>query len=83
MDALKSAGRAIVRSPSAAKQSWTSGRHRTPDGSAEVKGHSDYCVVLLKGPPAGQAPLVPHNATLTYDSYRALWGPIGHSRAAL
>ncbi|XP_056299595.1 low density lipoprotein receptor adapter protein 1a isoform X2 [Pseudoliparis swirei] len=28
MDALKSAGRAIVRSPSAAKQSWTSGRHR-------------------------------------------------------
>uniref|UniRef100_A0A3B4WQG4 Low density lipoprotein receptor adaptor protein 1a n=1 Tax=Seriola lalandi dorsalis TaxID=1841481 RepID=A0A3B4WQG4_SERLL len=28
MDALKSAGRAIIRSPSMAKQSWTSGRHR-------------------------------------------------------
>ncbi|XP_058476069.1 low density lipoprotein receptor adapter protein 1a isoform X2 [Solea solea] len=28
MDALRSAGRAIIRSPSLAKQSWTSGRHR-------------------------------------------------------
>ncbi|XP_072303814.1 low density lipoprotein receptor adapter protein 1a isoform X1 [Eucyclogobius newberryi] len=28
MDALRSAGRAIIRSPSMAKQSWTSGRHR-------------------------------------------------------
>ncbi|XP_060918437.1 low density lipoprotein receptor adapter protein 1b isoform X1 [Labrus mixtus] len=28
MDALKSAGRAIIRSPSIAKQSWGSGRHR-------------------------------------------------------
>lgn len=28
MDALKSAGRAIIRSPSLAKQSWTSGKHR-------------------------------------------------------
>ncbi|XP_061597944.1 low density lipoprotein receptor adapter protein 1a [Cololabis saira] len=28
MDAFKSAGRAIIRSPSAAKQSWTTGRHR-------------------------------------------------------
>ncbi|KAM9838311.1 low density lipoprotein receptor adapter protein 1a [Aulostomus maculatus] len=28
MDALKSAGRAIIRSPSVAKQSWTAGRHR-------------------------------------------------------
>ncbi|XP_044290668.1 low density lipoprotein receptor adapter protein 1 isoform X2 [Varanus komodoensis] len=28
MDALKSAGRAIVRSPSIAKQSWGSGRHK-------------------------------------------------------
>lgn len=28
MDALRSAGRAILRSPSAAKQSWTAGRHR-------------------------------------------------------
>ncbi|XP_070777647.1 low density lipoprotein receptor adapter protein 1a isoform X2 [Enoplosus armatus] len=28
MDALKSAGRAIIRSPSMAKQSWTTGRHR-------------------------------------------------------
>ncbi|XP_014329349.1 low density lipoprotein receptor adapter protein 1-A-like isoform X1 [Xiphophorus maculatus] len=28
MDALRSAGRAIIRSPSKAKQSWTSGRHR-------------------------------------------------------
>uniref|UniRef100_A0A3Q3XGM6 PID domain-containing protein n=1 Tax=Mola mola TaxID=94237 RepID=A0A3Q3XGM6_MOLML len=28
MDALKSAGRAIIRSPSLAKQSWTTGRHR-------------------------------------------------------
>uniref|UniRef100_A0A3Q1GLF5 Low density lipoprotein receptor adaptor protein 1a n=1 Tax=Acanthochromis polyacanthus TaxID=80966 RepID=A0A3Q1GLF5_9TELE len=28
MDALKSAGRAIIRSPSMAKQSWTAGRHR-------------------------------------------------------
>ncbi|XP_036000742.1 low density lipoprotein receptor adapter protein 1-B isoform X1 [Fundulus heteroclitus] len=28
MDALRSAGRAIVRSPSMAKQSWSAGRHR-------------------------------------------------------
>ncbi|KAM9476404.1 low density lipoprotein receptor adapter protein 1b [Clarias gariepinus] len=28
MDALKSAGRAIIRSPSIAKQSWASGRHK-------------------------------------------------------
>lgn len=28
MDALKSAGRAIIRSPSFAKQSWNSGRHK-------------------------------------------------------
>ncbi|KAM6899814.1 low density lipoprotein receptor adapter protein 1-B-like [Xenentodon cancila] len=28
MDAFKSAGRAIIRSPSMAKQSWTTGRHR-------------------------------------------------------
>ncbi|XP_056617008.1 low density lipoprotein receptor adapter protein 1b isoform X1 [Triplophysa dalaica] len=28
MDALKSAGRAIIRSPSLAKQSWISGRHK-------------------------------------------------------
>ncbi|XP_075867540.1 low density lipoprotein receptor adapter protein 1a isoform X1 [Nelusetta ayraudi] len=28
MDALKSAGRAIIRSPSKAKQSWSAGRHR-------------------------------------------------------
>uniref|UniRef100_G3NWU5 Low density lipoprotein receptor adaptor protein 1b n=1 Tax=Gasterosteus aculeatus aculeatus TaxID=481459 RepID=G3NWU5_GASAC len=28
MDALKSAGRAIIRSPSIAKQSWTASRHR-------------------------------------------------------
>ncbi|KAM4725583.1 LOW QUALITY PROTEIN: low density lipoprotein receptor adapter protein 1-B-like [Anableps anableps] len=28
MDALRSAGRAIIRSPSRAKQSWTAGRHR-------------------------------------------------------
>ncbi|KAM4540060.1 low density lipoprotein receptor adapter protein 1a [Odontesthes bonariensis] len=28
MDALKSAGRAIIRSPSVAKQTWTAGRHR-------------------------------------------------------
>uniref|UniRef100_A0A672RRK3 Low density lipoprotein receptor adapter protein 1-A-like n=1 Tax=Sinocyclocheilus grahami TaxID=75366 RepID=A0A672RRK3_SINGR len=28
MDALKSAGRAIIRSPSLAKQSWTSGKHK-------------------------------------------------------
>ncbi|XP_039213219.1 low density lipoprotein receptor adapter protein 1 [Crotalus tigris] len=28
MDALKSAGRAIIRSPSLAKQSWASGRHK-------------------------------------------------------
>ncbi|KAM4630868.1 low density lipoprotein receptor adapter protein 1a isoform 2-T2 [Polymixia lowei] len=28
MDALKSAGRAIIRSPSMAKQSWNAGRHR-------------------------------------------------------
>ncbi|XP_076830119.1 low density lipoprotein receptor adapter protein 1b isoform X2 [Brachyhypopomus gauderio] len=28
MDALKSAGRAIIRSPNIAKQSWTSGRHK-------------------------------------------------------
>ncbi|XP_058242420.1 low density lipoprotein receptor adapter protein 1b isoform X2 [Hemibagrus wyckioides] len=28
MDALKSAGRAIIRSPSVAKQSWASGRHK-------------------------------------------------------
>ncbi|KAJ3613193.1 hypothetical protein NHX12_019445, partial [Muraenolepis orangiensis] len=28
MDALKSAGRAIIRSPSIAKQSWGVGRHR-------------------------------------------------------
>ncbi|XP_061452569.1 low density lipoprotein receptor adapter protein 1 isoform X2 [Rhineura floridana] len=28
MDALKSAGRAIIRSPSIAKQSWSSGRHK-------------------------------------------------------
>ncbi|XP_061672373.1 low density lipoprotein receptor adapter protein 1a [Syngnathoides biaculeatus] len=28
MDALKSAGRAMIRKPSAAKQSWTAGRHR-------------------------------------------------------
>ncbi|XP_055368782.1 low density lipoprotein receptor adapter protein 1a isoform X2 [Betta splendens] len=28
MDALRSAGRAIIRSPSVAKQSWTSGRHK-------------------------------------------------------
>ncbi|CAB1432797.1 unnamed protein product [Pleuronectes platessa] len=30
MDALRSAGRAIIRSPSLAKQSWSSGRHTTP-----------------------------------------------------
>uniref|UniRef100_A0A3Q2PUX0 Low density lipoprotein receptor adaptor protein 1a n=1 Tax=Fundulus heteroclitus TaxID=8078 RepID=A0A3Q2PUX0_FUNHE len=29
MDALRSAGRAIVRSPSMAKQSWSAGRHRS------------------------------------------------------
>lgn len=29
MDALKSAGRAIIRSPSIAKQSWGSGRHKS------------------------------------------------------
>lgn len=29
MDALKSAGRAIIRSPSLAKQSWTSGKHKS------------------------------------------------------
>lgn len=29
MDALKSAGRAIIRSPSMAKQSWGSGRHKS------------------------------------------------------
>lgn len=29
MDALKSAGRAIIRSPSVAKQSWGSGRHKS------------------------------------------------------
>lgn len=29
MDALKSAGRAIIRSPSMAKQSWSAGRHRS------------------------------------------------------
>ncbi|XP_077053013.1 low density lipoprotein receptor adapter protein 1b isoform X1 [Siphateles boraxobius] len=28
MDALKSAGRAIIRSPSLAKESWTSGKHK-------------------------------------------------------
>ncbi|XP_068432388.1 low density lipoprotein receptor adapter protein 1a isoform X1 [Clinocottus analis] len=28
MDALKSAGRALIRSPSMAKQSWTAGRHK-------------------------------------------------------
>ncbi|XP_068607829.1 low density lipoprotein receptor adapter protein 1b [Brachionichthys hirsutus] len=28
MDALKSAGRAIIRSPSAAKQSWGAGKHK-------------------------------------------------------
>lgn len=29
MDALKSAGRAIIRSPSLAKQSWISGKHKS------------------------------------------------------
>lgn len=29
MDALKSAGRAIIRSPSIAKQSWAAGRHKS------------------------------------------------------
>lgn len=29
MDALKSAGRAIIRSPSIAKQSWGGGRHKS------------------------------------------------------
>lgn len=29
MDALKSAGRALIRSPSLAKQSWVGGRHRS------------------------------------------------------
>lgn len=29
MDALKSAGRAIIRSPSIAKQSWGAGRHKS------------------------------------------------------
>lgn len=29
MDALKSAGRAIIRSPSMAKQSWNSGKHKS------------------------------------------------------
>jgi hypothetical protein len=29
MDALKSAGRAIIRSPSLAKQSWGVGRHKS------------------------------------------------------
>lgn len=29
MDALKSAGRALIRSPSLAKQSWAGGRHRS------------------------------------------------------
>ncbi|KAI4903441.1 hypothetical protein NFI96_014478 [Prochilodus magdalenae] len=32
MDALKSAGRAIIRSPSLAKQSWTSGKHKMLPG---------------------------------------------------
>lgn len=36
MDALKSAGRAIIRSPSIAKQSWGVGRHK-----------SEYSVVFL------------------------------------
>uniref|UniRef100_A0ACB8FQH7 Uncharacterized protein n=1 Tax=Sphaerodactylus townsendi TaxID=933632 RepID=A0ACB8FQH7_9SAUR len=35
MDALKSAGRAIIRSPSIAKQNWGSGRHKN---SAAVIG---------------------------------------------
>lgn len=29
MDALKSAGRAIIRSPSIAKQSWAAGKHKS------------------------------------------------------
>lgn len=37
MDALKSAGRAIIRSPSKAKQSWSAGRHRSKQQVWDLK----------------------------------------------
>lgn len=36
MDALKSAGRAIIRSPSLAKQSWSYGKHKSKFRSFEM-----------------------------------------------
>lgn len=55
MDALKSAGRAIIRSPSIAKQSWASGRHKsefTPGNRPDInvsllmnkRGAGCFCV---------------------------------------
>lgn len=50
MDAFKSAGRAIIRSPSLAKQSWTSGRHRSKKNKVEdgpIKRRVDFSFVNL------------------------------------
>lgn len=41
MDALKSAGRAIIRSPSVAKQSWGAGKHKSKCCST---CYNDLCV---------------------------------------
>lgn len=49
MDALKSAGRAIIRSPSMAKQSWTAGRHRSKKNKVEdisIKRRVDFRLAL-------------------------------------
>uniref|UniRef100_G3P320 Low density lipoprotein receptor adaptor protein 1a n=1 Tax=Gasterosteus aculeatus aculeatus TaxID=481459 RepID=G3P320_GASAC len=73
MDALRSAGRALVRSPGLAKQSWTAGRHRnnpdlqspsrTPPGSGSHGRHARL-QGLLKGPSAE----LPENWTDTRET---------------
>lgn len=46
MDALKSAGRAIIRSPSLAKQSWISGKHKSEFHSCQS---ARICLEIMTG----------------------------------
>lgn len=42
MDALKSAGRAIIRSPSIAKQSWAAGKHKSECADVFVSVYASF-----------------------------------------
>ena len=42
MDALKSAGRAIIRSPSIAKQSWAAGKHKSECADVSMSVYASF-----------------------------------------